>query len=425
MTDALVATALLAPLAVLAVVLMLGFAPGPLVAALLRRYAWINVMFVLLTAVSVGMGIGLVAQERALRVGSAQAADKFDLIIGAPGSELTLLFASVYLQPTAVGLVDGEVFEAVHAHPRTVFAAPLAFGDSFAGAPIVGTTAAFVEHLAEGTLEGRIFADPFEAVAGAGVSVGIGETFVPLHGVGDRAQDGLHDAEITVVGQLPRTGSPWDQAILTPVEGVWLVHGLADGHAPENAGQLGPPFDPAYFPGTPAIVVHADGLAAAYILQTEFDRRDDTMAFFPGAVLTELYDLMGNIRNAMSLMAMVTQVLVAIGVLTGLVILTRLFGRQLALLRVLGAPARFVLAVIWSYSVVLLMLGAILGIGVGLLASGVLSDVVERQTNVLIEARLSWKDVQLAAGFLGIGSVLSLIPGLLVLARPMASLTKD
>ncbi|MEM9341505.1 MAG: FtsX-like permease family protein [Pseudomonadota bacterium] len=422
MSDVALLAVLLAPLVVMAVLLLRGYATGPLVRALLQRYRWINAVFVLLIAVSVGTGVGLVAQERALRVGTAESASKFDLIVGAPGSELTLMLAAVYLRPSAVQLVDGEVYEAVASHPRTVFAAPLAFGDSYAGAPVVGTTADFVEHLGDGVLEGRVFDDPFEAVAGAGVPVEIGEVFVPLHGVGDQAEAGLHDDEITVVGRLPVTGSPWDHAILTPVEGVWLVHGLADGHAPENAGQIGPPFDAAYFPGTPAIVVRGDGLGGTYMLQTQFSQRADTMAFFPGAVLSRLYGVMGDVRNAMSLMATVTQVLVALGVLTGLFILTRLYARQLALLRVLGASTRFVLAVVWSYSVVLLALGTVLGVLVGFAVAGVLSGIVAEQTNILIEARLGWREVHLAAGFLGIASVLSVVPGALSLSRPAVAL---
>ncbi len=80
------------------------------------------------------------------------------------------------------------------------------------------------------------------------------------------------------------------------------------------------------------------------------------MAFFPGAVLAQLHALMGDIRQIMSVMAVLTQVLVTAGVLTGLIALARLFARRLALLRALGAPGRFVFAVVWSYAATLIVL---------------------------------------------------------------------
>ncbi len=55
-------------------------------------------------------------------------------------------------------------------------------------------------------------------------------------------------------------------------------------------------------------------------------------------------------------MAVLTQVLVTAGVLTGLIALARLFARRLALLRALGAPGRFVFAVVWSYAATLIVL---------------------------------------------------------------------
>jgi putative ABC transport system permease protein len=54
------------------------------------------------------------------------------------------------------------------------------------------------------------------------------------------------------------------------------------------------------------------------------------MAFFPGTVLAQLHGLMRDVREAMSLLAVVTQVLVTVSILAGLVILTRIFARGLA-----------------------------------------------------------------------------------------------
>ncbi|MBE3640210.1 FtsX-like permease family protein [Mangrovicoccus algicola] len=417
--DVLVTLALLAPVALCALLLLRGFAPLPLIRAVLWRFRWANLMFVLLIAVSVGMGIGVIAQERGLRRGMAMAADKFDLVISAPGSEMTMMLATVFLQPSDVPLLDGATYDEIARHETVDIAAPLAFGDSYGDSPVVGTTAEFVTYLGDGALEGRMWQAPGEAIAGAAAAADIGDSFTPSHGSGASAE--AHEgASYTVVGRLPRSGTPWDRAILVPVEAVWQIHGLADGHAPERAGQLGPPFDPDYFPGTPAVLVHADALWANYALKSEFTRDAETMAFFPGTVLSQLYRVMGDVRQVMSLMTVVTQILVAASVLLGLFILTRLFRRQTAMLRALGAPARFVMAVVWSYGAALLAAGTVLGLGAGLAAAAILSRIVTLRTDVLVEAAIGWSEIHLAAGFLAATCLLSLLPALVVLRQPVA-----
>ncbi|EPX85294.1 FtsX-like permease family protein [Salipiger mucosus] len=411
---------LLLPALVVGILTLRGYAPWPLVRAILWRFRWPASMFVLLIAISVGMGIGLLAQERGLRRGTAQAADKFDLVVAAPGSELTAMFAAVYLQPSDMPLLPGEVYDEIAGHEDVSVAAPLAFGDSYGTAPMVGTTADFVRYLSEDRITGRMWQTSSEAVTGALVPLETGDHFTPAHGHGDAAEDDAHgDSELTVVGHMAPTGTPWDRAILVPVEAVWEVHGLANGHAPERAEQIGPPFDAAYFPGTPVIVTHSDELWANYALRSEFTRDAETMAFFPGTVLSNLFRVMGDVRQAMSLMALVTQILVAASVLLGLFILSRLFRRQIALLRALGAPARFVFAVVWSFGATLLLAGAALGLGTGLGAAALLSRAVTARTDILVSAPLGWSEIHFLAGFVSATLLLSLLPAAIVLRQPV------
>ncbi|MEL7300325.1 MAG: ABC transporter permease [Pseudomonadota bacterium] len=408
MSNAAVLLAVLLPGLALGVVLLRGFRPWPLVGALLKRYRWINVVFVLLIAVATSMGIGVTAVERAVREGTARAADKFDLVIGAPGSELTLLFASVFAEPSDVGLVGGQDFVAVAESAGVEFAAPLGFGDSHEGAPIIGTTMELVEHMSGGVLlEGRGFEQPFDVIAGALNPIEIGARFEPAHGFGESAEEGLHGDTLTVVGRLSVTGAPWDHALLTPIEGVWLTHGLAAGHAPGN-DWLGPPFDARFFPGTPAIVVKPESLSAAYALRARFDAEEALMAIFPGTELANLYSILGDARAAMGALVTITQVIIVIGVLTALFVLTKLFARQIELLSILGAPVRFQLAVIWAYAAALLTAGTVLGVALGYLAARTFAALATAQTNTLITARLGWEEAHAAGIFLSIVLLLSL-----------------
>jgi len=412
---------LLLPLLVIGTLVLRGFAVGPLLAALLRRQAWVSVVFTLLIAISVGIGAGLIAQERGLRQGTARAADSFDLVIAAPGSEITAMLAAVYLQPASVPLIDGATYDRIASHPQARLVAPLAFGDSWNAVPVVGSTPAFVDHLSGGLATGRLFSSEAEAIAGARTPLAVGDTFTPAHGTGDDADAEAHASyEYTVVGTMPLTGSPWDNALIVPVESVWGVHGLANGHGPDWDGSLGPPFQPDRFPGTPAALVTAENLGATYVMQAQFND-GDTMAFFPGTILARLHALMGDIRQVMSILALLTQVLVTAGVLAGLMMLTRLLARRLALLRALGAPRRFVFALTWSFAASLIGAGALLGLAVGQVATRLISAAITRQTDILVTATLGWSEVQMVAGFVSLTATLALVPAWLTMNRPVIS----
>ena len=393
--------------------------PLPLVIATLRRHRGAFAFFVLLIAGAVALGVAISASERALRQGSARAADKFDLIVAAPGSRTDVVLTAIYLKPGTVPLMDGAAVARVLAEPRAKIAAPIAFGDSFGGAPIVGTIAAFVEHLSGGLAAGRLFAAEGEAVVGAASPLALGATFRPVHGL--LAQKGAdddtheHALDIKVVGRMKPTGTPWDRAIAVPVEQVWHVHGLPEGHAPSKDGQgdarIGPPFDPAFTPGVPAIVVTPGSVNAAYGLRNLF-KGNDSMAFFPAEVLVDLYGVMGDVRALMGVVALAAQALVALAVLAALAALFALNRRQFATLKVLGAPRGFFVAGVWLYVALIIVAGAALGLALGFGAAAALSAYVARATGIAMGASVGMAEVRLVALFVGAGLALALLPAL-------------
>lgn len=407
--DWLALLALLAPGAAVGLVALRSFKAWPMIRALLWRHRFTNLAVVILMALSVGLGAAVTAQEKALRQGVARAADRFPLIVAAPGDQVRALLAAVYLQPSDIPLLRGDVLSRLQSDPRAAFVAPLAFGDNHDGAVIIGSTAAFVSHLSGPLAEGRLFAALDEAVVGAASALTVGARFIPTHGMTPGAGSAHDGVEVEVVGRMAPTGSPWDRAIVTPVEHIWATHGLAQGHAPSEADRLGPPFDPDYFPGTPAFVVAPTSFGTGYTLQARMDD-DASMAFFPGAVLARLLAVVGDVRGLMSLMAGVTQGLVAAGVLLGLVALMRLFARRLALLRALGAPARFVFAVVWGYAAALVAVGAILGLGVGAVAAAVISAEMQARTDILISSSLGFREAHMTAAFFSVAAMLALGP---------------
>jgi len=397
--------------------------PLPVVISLLSRNRLTLLFFVLLITFSVGLGIAITTQERAVRQGSARAADKFELVVGAPGSPFDLVLATVYARPAAMGLVSGDDLNRILTDPQAEFAAPIAFGDSADGYPIMGTTADFVAYLAGGMDEGRLFERPFEAVLGANVRLDVGQTVYAAHDSLD-AQEMLHEDVITVVGRMARTNSAWDNVVVAPVEQVWMSHHLPSGHAP-LAGvdahdiTVGPPFDPQYVPGVPAVVVKSRTLAGAYSLRNLY-RADTTQAIFPAEILVQLYALLGDARAIMSFLALATQVLVVAAILSGVVIILQLFRTRFAVLRALGATRAYVFAVAWSYVTLLIVAGSLLGLIMGAGASWAVSAYLEGRTGIAIPVTVSWQEVQLVLLLIGGGALLAIVPALAIYRQPVA-----
>jgi putative ABC transport system permease protein len=386
------------------------------------RHHWATcVSFVVLIALAVGIGGAITAQERGLRTGSARASDRFDLIVAAPGSQTDLLMRVVFLQPGSVELLQGEPLQKLMGEERAAFVAPIGFGDSFQGNPVVGTIAALVMHLSGGELaEGRVFAAHEEAVVGAASPLKVGDSFQVTHGEVEAVEEGEthHPQTLTVVGRMNPTGTPWDRAVLTPIEFTWEVHGLEGGHSAADPEAIGPPFDLATMPGIPAAVIKPVTLAAAYGLRSEY-RTTETMAFFPAEVLVQLYDLLGDVRVVMSALAFATEVLLIAAILAGILILMRLYRQRFAVLRALGASRLYVFAVAWTFSFTLIAVGSLSGLGVAAILVSVVSAIFSQASGIAMSTVIGWPEIWLALILTATGALLALLPAALLYRRPV------
>jgi len=405
--------------------------PFSMVLADLRALRWSAVAIVALVAVAVAIGVAIGAQERALRQSSAAAADDFDLLIGAPGSQAQLLMSTVYLQLEAIPLVDGSVLDALARDERVAGFAPIAFGDVTRGYPIIGTTAAFASRWGRiAPSEGRLFEAEGEAVIGADVDYRLDQSITPSHGVASEphkaGEEGADEAshrhaghDYTIVGRLPRLGSPWDRAILVPIESVWEVHGLGNGHA-AGTETIGPPFDGAPVPGVPAIVVKPRSVAGAYALRSQY-RQGGTMAFFPAEVLVGLYRALGDARGVLVLASTLNATLVFAAILLLLIAVTGLRRRRYAVLRAMGAPRLYVLLVIWLGMAALMALGCLAGLLLGGAAAAVLSQLVEAQTGLHVAISLGAPEFRQIGLLFCVGTLLSLLPAIASFANPIGA----
>ncbi len=397
-------------------------------------------LLVLIIAFATGLGVLVTLQERALRLGSARAAAAFDLVVGAPGSETQLVLSAVFLQPAPLTLVPGEVMARLSADPRVAFAAPVGFGDFAGASPIVGTTTAMLRALG-GLRAGHGLEQLSDAVVGAKVPHALGDTLVPMHGqieAGGHVHAGI---AYHVVGQLAPTGTPWDRAVLVPIQAVWQVHehehehehgvgaGAADDDDDDEAhAPLAGPVDEAAArradaPGVPAIVVKPVSIAAAYSLRQSF-RGHGTLAVFPGEVLARLYGTMGDARKVLALVAAGAQGLVGAAIL--LVVMAEVMQRrrQIGALRAFGAARGAVFALVWMESFLLLALGVVAGVGVGTAGAWALSAGLERQAGIALPVELAGGDLLQAGLLLALGAGAALLPAVLAYRQSPAEVLR-
>ncbi|WP_224554564.1 FtsX-like permease family protein [Pectobacterium versatile] len=439
------------------------------------RRLWPGVLVVvLLIATATALSISVSLQERALRMGSAKAADRFDLVIGAPGSETQLVLSSVFLQPSALTLIPAQVLTDLEKNPLVAWAAPVAFGDFYQGMPIVGTTPPLVTDNGKRPLTaGRVFNDGFEAVVGAQTGLTVGSTFSPIHGqVGTEGAHAHDDVTYTVVGVFPADGSAWDKAILVPVNAVWRVHGIhpphgADddhdhnehegehdhegehgghthdetAHADEHHNESHPaegaesddhhatvaqpvtvPHDDEYGEaeahghahqaGLPAIVVKPKTIAGAYQLRSLY-RSNTTLAVFPSEVLVKLYSMLGDIRELLTYISLGTQGLVGVAVAMVAVIHLRQRQKQIGALRAFGAPRYGIFTLIWSGLMSLVSVGVLLGVGLGYLAARAIAVVMSEKSGFVLPVTLEWEDIHFVLLLLLVAAVVLTIPAML------------
>ncbi len=439
--------------------------PFRFIAADLRRLWAGALVIILLIGFATALGIAVGIQERALRLGSARAADRFDLVIGAAGSDTQLVLSTVFLQTAPLTLMPGTVLKALAEDPRVEWAAPVGFGDSYRGLPIIGTTQEFLSDKGRKPLaEGHGFEGMRDAVIGALVDLPLGDTVQPVHGLPGEAGHVHEEQAYVITGRLALTGTPWDKAIFVPIETVWNTHDLPTGHEgregqahdhddahgveqeavprglgdyglvpkrtsghdpsasgalPAGVSHLGPPWGEG-IAGVPAIIVKPKSIANAYQLRQQY-RTQTTLGVFPGEVLTRLYTTLGDARLVLAMIATGTQILVGAAVALVSVVHLSQRRRQIGALRALGAPRLAIFGVVWIELMFLIGLGVVLGLGLGYLGAQIAASAFTAQSGIALPVTLEASDLCFAALLLGVAAIIALVPAWLAYRQPPAA----
>ena len=344
--------------------------------------------------------------------------------------------------------MPGNVLGKLATDPRVAWAAPVGFGDSFSGYPIVGTSTALTSNLSV-LKEGRVFSKAGEAVIGAAVTLPLGYEVKPTHGLAALGGETHTELAYRITGRMAATGTSWDRAILVPIQSVWSLHGMgghgdehdhaaetAEGHNAEASGHDDHAdghghghVDPeatldenwtAEAPGLPAILVKPKTIADAYKLRQDY-RGNGTLAVFPGEVLTNLYATLGDAKRVLSAVAVGAQILVAAAVLMVTVMHIGQRRRQIGALRALGAPQSAVLVIVWLELFILIALGILFGFAIGYGAAMLLSAMFSGESGIVLPVGFIRDDLKSVAAIVLFSAILALAPALLAYRQSPAA----
>jgi putative ABC transport system permease protein len=402
---------------------------------------------VLLLTISVAMLVLLMQVSRQAETRFERDVAGIDLVVGAKGSPLQLILSSVFHVDQPTGNIPAESLDLLRRDRAVARAVPLALGDNFRGFRIVGTDASFDALYGLRMAQGRDFAAPMEVVLGAEVAratgARLGQKFVGSHGLGaDEAGEQGHDhAPFETVGILAPSGTVADRLILTQVESVWAVHGIAEDHdheegaahhdheegedkdeadhdhdhdhdaatpasaAPLQATRGGPEAD------LTALLVTYRNASAAIRIPAMINRQTALQAAVPATETARLLELVGASIAGVEVFAWLLAATGGLAIFVALLAALRARQGDLALLRVMGASRAQVFGTVLLEGVMTAAAGAALG---WLAAHGLIAVAAARFATLsdlgLAPFQPYSGEAALIAGVIVIGALAALIP---------------
>jgi putative ABC transport system permease protein len=332
-----------------------------------------------------------------------------DLVVGAKGSPMQLMLAGIYHVDAPTGNVPLATVQLLQKNRMVKRTIPLALGDGWKGARIVGAPKDYIDHYGATFSSGSFYAKPMEAVLGAEVAARtgakVGDRFAGAHGIGGDGQEHAEQA-YTVVGILHKSNSVLDRLVLTSIESVWQVHeehqgpqDAADRKALEEAREV-----------TVVLVQYASPLAAA-TLPRAINAQSELQAASPAYETARLFRIVGVGVEALRAFALI--LMAAAGLSVFIALYTALEERRydLAVMRTLGASRGRLFGLLLVEGIVMAVLGAAIGLLLGHALAGVLGAWLAAQQQYPVTG-LEWRPAELwvVGVAVAVGLAAALIP---------------
>jgi putative ABC transport system permease protein len=381
---------------------------------------------ILSIAISIMLLLGVDQIRKQARSNFVNTISQTDLIVGGRSGPINLLLYSVFRIGNATNNVSWESFEELSSLKQVAWAIPLSLGDSHRGYRVLGTTRDYFTHYqfsGERHLEfesGKPFEQVYDVVVGAEVAARLnyqlGDQIVVSHGLSSAAFADHDDKPFTVTGILERTGTPVDRSLHVPLQGISAIHidwqsGARSPLRLDADMTLKMDLQPKEIT---AFMLGLKSRIATFRVQRQINQyiEEPLLAIVPGATLSELWQIIGVFETV--LLAISTLVLVAglIGMLTTILSTLNERRREMAILRALGAHPYHIVLLFMLETLLIVVLGALLGIAMLYLLIWMLNPLVTEWVGLSLQLiALDTQQLGLLAVIITVALAISLIPG--------------
>ena len=350
-----------------------------------------------------------------------------DMVVGAKGSPLQLILSSVYHVDSPTGNISLAEAEKISKNRMVGSSIKLLYGDNYKGYRIVGAEKKFIE-LYNGIIkEGREWNSPYEVLIGSKVyqklKINLGDELISSHGLRESGES--HDDEsFKVVGLLKPSNSVIDQLIITSPQSVWNIHETHD-HDDEDEHEHDHEHE------------HDDREITAMLIKfkspmniiqfpRQINENTNLQAAVPSYEISRLFKLFGFGIETLSYLAYI------IIIVSGFSLFINLFNSmnerkyEMALIRTLGA-SRFQLSIMIIFeSLILTILGFILGLLFSRFGVMFVSSLMEESLNYNLNSfKILIEEYWLLVMSVLIGLISSLIPVIRVYKMNISKILAD
>lgn len=349
------------------------------------RYLWSRPVATLLNlallAVSVAsITLVLLVREQVDRAFERDLAG-IDVVVGAKGSPLQLILAGVFHIDVPPGNIPWADVQALRDHPQVAQVIHLSLGDNFRGFRIVGTSSDYIAHYGATLASGALWAEPLQAVVGAQVAreagLRAGMRFAGSHGLGGGGS--THDqTPYTVTGVLAPCRCVLDRLILTATDSVWQLHETINAADDADRRAL-----QAEREVTMALIRYRSPLAAV-TFPRYINASTALQAASPAVEVTRLFRLLGVGTEVLRGFGVALLLAAGLSLFIALWSAVRERLADLALLRMLGAPARRVAGLVVCEALWLALIGTVVGLAAGHLMAEAVGQLLQAQRSLPI-----------------------------------------
>ncbi|MEM0941399.1 MAG: ABC transporter permease [Bacteroidota bacterium] len=382
----------------------------------------------LLSVLLFGFGVSIIVSI--LLVGSflknevTKNAQGIDLVVGAKGSPLQIILASIFHIDFPTGNISLEDADDLTKNRLVASAIPLSLGDSYQGYRIVGTTKQYPLLYQASLEEGRWFDENMVATIGASVAkelnIKLGDELQSAHGLAEGGEE-HEDYPFRVVGIMKATGSAIDQLILVSVASVWEVHSGHEEHEHEdeslhdmvNLEKLGLTVSLEQLENediTSLLITYRSPMAAVQLPRI-VNETSNLQAASPPFETARLFNIIGIGVDVVTILGIIIVILSATSVFIALFNSLKERKYELAIMRSMGASQRKIVILIISEGILLTFIGTIFGFGLAHFGFAVLSSSLEQ-----IQAEgifFIYEEFYVVLGSWVIGILASVVPALL------------